>query len=204
MDTFRHGLAIVLLCTMPMLLIWWPLFHGLIGFWRRVGPGVTYGVLLGAFALGALGLFQIRDRLLGTDFGTSWPLFAAGAGCMALAGWLRRRLHRDITNRFLFGLPEVAPERYPQPLVRSGLYARVRHPRYLQMGLALLGYALVANFLSSYVLVLLWLPGVYVIVVFEERELRVRFGTEYDDYCREVPRFLPHIGGRPSHRNGGS
>jgi len=27
----------------------------------------------------------------------------------------------------------------------------------------------------------------------EERELRERFGAEYDAYCRRVPRFLPRL-----------
>jgi protein-S-isoprenylcysteine O-methyltransferase Ste14 len=193
MDAFRYWLAVVLLCTIPMLCVYWPVVHGFIRFWRRAGPGVTYGVMLAGFALGASGLFLARGRLLGADFGTQWPLVTIGAACLALAGWLHRELYRDITNRFLVGMPELAPERYPQPLVRSGLYARVRHPRYLQMAVALLGYALVANYLSSYVLALLWLPGMYVTVLFEERELRERYGAEYDEYCRKVPRLVPRL-----------
>ncbi len=204
MDAFRYGLAVVLLCTMPMLFVYWLAFHGLIRYWRRAGPGATYTVMIAGIALGACGLFLARGRLLGADFGTQWPLVAAGSICLALAGWLRRELHRDITARLLVGMPEVAPARYPQALVRTGLYARVRHPRYLQMGLALLGYALVANYLAAYALALLWAPAVYAIVLAEERELRARYGAEYDQYCREVPRFLPRIGGGPSHENGGS
>jgi protein-S-isoprenylcysteine O-methyltransferase Ste14 len=33
------------------------------------------------------------------------------------------------------------------------------------------------------------------VVLLEERELRDRFGAEYDEYCRRVPRYIP---GRPS------
>jgi len=71
------------------------------------------------------------------------------------------------------------------------LYAHVRHPRYLQLLLALLGWAMLANYLAPYVVLLLWIPAVYLIVVIEERELRQRYGEEYTQYCREVPRFLP-------------
>jgi protein-S-isoprenylcysteine O-methyltransferase Ste14 len=91
------------------------------------------------------------------------------------------------------GLPEVAPERYLQPLVHIGLYSRVRHPRYLQFLLAQLGWAMVVNYLVIYLVWLLWLFAVYVIVVLEERELRDRLGEEYERYSREVPRFFPHI-----------
>jgi len=38
---------------------------------------------------------------------------------------------------------------------------------------------------------------VFLIVQLEERELRERFGTEYEAYCRRVPRFVPVRGRRP-------
>jgi protein-S-isoprenylcysteine O-methyltransferase Ste14 len=44
--------------------------------------------------------------------------------------------------------------------------------------------------------VALWLPGIYVIVRLEEKELRDRFGLAYDEYRRRVPRFLPRISRR--------
>ena len=94
----------------------------------------------------------------------------------------------------LVGMPELDPEHHEQKLVRSGVYGRIRHPRYAQFIVGLLGYALVANYLTAYLTWLLWLPGVYVLVLFEEKELRERFGEEYDRYCREVPRFVPKIG----------
>jgi protein-S-isoprenylcysteine O-methyltransferase Ste14 len=30
-----------------------------------------------------------------------------------------------------------------------------------------------------------------VLVLLEERELRDRFGAEYEEYCRQVPRWIP-------------
>jgi protein-S-isoprenylcysteine O-methyltransferase Ste14 len=192
-ETFRYGLALVLLITLPPLLFYWPVVHGFIGFWRRVGPWATYVVLLGGAALGAFGLFWVRADLLSVEFGTSWPLVAGGASCLAAAGWFRAMLHRDVTNKLLSGLPELAPERHHQRLVRTGLYARVRHPRYVQFLLALLGYALITNYFAVYVVWLLWLPAMYVISLFEERELRHRFGDEYERYLEEVPRFFPRL-----------
>ena len=55
------------------------------------------------------------------------------------------------------------------------------------------GSALIANYLALYLIVALWLPGIYVIVLIEEKELRDRFGAAYDDYCRRVPRFIPRF-----------
>jgi protein-S-isoprenylcysteine O-methyltransferase Ste14 len=89
------------------------------------------------------------------------------------------------------GLPELAPERYSPTFVTEGLYTWMRHPRYVQVALALLGYAFIANYLALYGVVALWLPGIYVIALLEERELRNRFGAAYDEYCRRVPQFVP-------------
>jgi protein-S-isoprenylcysteine O-methyltransferase Ste14 len=98
------------------------------------------------------------------------------------------------------GFPEIAPDRFPRPLITEGIYGRIRHPRYVQLLIALTGYALIANYLAAYLAVALWVPGIYVIVRLEEKELRAHFGDAYDDYCRRVPRFLPKLKGDSSTR----
>ena len=57
--------------------------------------------------------------------------------------------------------------------------------------LALLGWALIANYLAPYGVVALGTVTIYGVVLLEEKELRDRFGKEYEDYCRCVPRFFP-------------
>jgi protein-S-isoprenylcysteine O-methyltransferase Ste14 len=185
--------ALFLVVTLPPLLFFWPLIHQFVRFWRKLGPAATYSLLGALFATLGYGLFRIREVLLAVDFGTSWPLVALGSGFLATAAWLRLQLHRHVTTRILAGLPELAPDRYPTKLVTEGLYARVRHPRYVQFALALLGYALIANYLAVYLLFLAWLAGIGIIAVLEEGELRDRFGKEYEEYCRRVPRFLPRF-----------
>ena len=54
---------------------------------------------------------------------------------------------------------------------------------------------LIVNNLAVYLLWLAWMPGIWIVVGFEERELRQRFGPAYDDYCRRVPRFVPRRDG---------
>ena len=53
--------------------------------------------------------------------------------------------------------------------------------------------ALAVNYLAVYLLLILYIPVIYLVVVLEERELRERFGIAYDRYCREVPRFIPRL-----------
>ena len=61
---------------------------------------------------------------------------------------------------------------------------QVRHPRYLQLLLALLGGSLLAYPLAAYRACALWIPGAWGIVRLEAKELRKRYGRECEDYCR--------------------
>jgi protein-S-isoprenylcysteine O-methyltransferase Ste14 len=47
------------------------------------------------------------------------------------------------------------------------------------------------NYLALYVALPLSLAALYLIVILEEKELRNRFGSQYEKYCHSVPRFIP-------------
>ena len=194
MNAIRYSLALLLVISLPAMLLFWLLIHPFIHTWRWLGPAWTYSIIGTLLVLLTAGLFLIREPLLAVDFGTCYPLLAAGLGCLAVAVGLRRSLHQvPITTRVLVGLPELAPAHYPQALITTGLYARLRHPRYVQVALALLGYALIANYLAIYLVFAAWLIVMYPLVLLEERELRERFGEAYEAYCRQVPRFIPRL-----------
>jgi protein-S-isoprenylcysteine O-methyltransferase Ste14 len=175
------------------LFLYWLLIHPFVNFWRGKGIGTTYGAVLTIIGMGMIGLFSIRHHLLTNDYGTNYTLIVLGVVCLVAAGRMRLALHKHLSIKTLLGLPEIAPDRYPRMLITDGIYARVRHPRYVQLLIALLGYALIANYLAAYLVIALWFSGIYVIVVLEERELRAHFGAAYDDYCRKTPRFLPRL-----------
>ena len=193
MGAIRYFIALILVVSLPMLFLYWVLIHPLIKFWRAKGVRLTYTVILTLIAIGMIGLFSIRQELLTTDFGTSYPLLIVGILCLVLAGAMRFAIQRHLTMKILLGLPEIAPDRYPRALITDGIYARVRHPRYAQLLIALAGYALIANHLASYIVVALWLPAIHVIVALEEKELLEHFGESYANYCLRVPRFIPKI-----------
>ena len=71
------------------------------------------------------------------------------------------------------------------------MYSRIRHPRYVEIVLGSLAYALFANDLGAYIMAFLTIPGLHAIVLLEERELVERFGQEYRDYALRVPRYIP-------------
>jgi protein-S-isoprenylcysteine O-methyltransferase Ste14 len=193
MDSFRYLLAIFLVVSLPALFLYWLLIHPFVDFWRGKGIGFTYGSVLSIVTAGMIGLFSIRRFLLEVEFGTNYALIALGLLCLVLAGVTRFAIQKKLSMKVLLGLPEIAPDRFPRKLITDGIYAHIRHPRYLQFLIALVGYALIANYLAVYLTVVLWIVGIYVIVLLEEKELTDHFGEIYQAYCRRVPRFLPKL-----------
>lgn len=194
MNSLRYFLAVILVVSLPPLFLYWLLIHPFVAFWRGKGIGTTYATVLTTVGVAMVALFSMRHSLLRIDFGTSYWLIALGVLCLVLSGLMRFALQKHLTIKTLVGFPEIAPERYPRKLITEGIYSRMRHPRYVQFLTALAGYALVANYLASYIVVALWLPGIYVIVLLEEKELHDHFGKVYDEYRRQVPRFMPRLG----------
>jgi protein-S-isoprenylcysteine O-methyltransferase Ste14 len=187
----RRFIAIMLAVTLPPSILYWFIVHPFVGFWRRMGLTVTY-VFLTVFYLGSMvGLFLVRDTLLGRDFGNSALLGIVSLPLFIAAIMISRKRKRYLTFRHLAGVPEIAPEKHGTGLLREGIYGRIRHPRYVEFGLGLISYALFANYERLYWMTAATLVLLYVIVLIEERELRERFGQEYVDYSAQVPRFIP-------------
>ncbi len=187
----RRVIGIMLAISLPPAILYWYIIHPFIGFWRRMGLRVTY-VFLTVFYLGSMvGLYLIRDTLLGRDLGSSRVLALAAVPLMVMAIVIGRKRRKYLTFRRLAGVPELAPEKHGIGLLREGIYSRIRHPRYVEFSLGLVAYALFANFERLYWMTAATLVLLYIIVLMEERELRQRFGQEYVDYAAQVPRFIP-------------
>ena len=147
---------------------------------------------IAVFYLGCVvGLFQLRRPLLAVEFGTNYWLIGLGALILAATMALAWQRQKQLTIRILVGVPELAPDSHPQKLLTEGIYARIRHPRYVEAVAGILGCALIINYLAVYVIYIISLGAIYLIVNLEEKELRERYGGEYEDYCRRVPRFIP-------------
>lgn len=193
MNLLRYYIALFLIVAIPSALILWLLIHPFVRFWRRLGAVWTYGLVGVVQAWVMAGIFRVRRYLLAIDFGASHGLIVLGLGLLAAAVGLRLWHRRYMKTGTMLGLPEVAPGSYPGRLITEGPYAWVRHPRYVQVTLALWGFAFIANCLAVYGMAVLWMVGIYFIVLLEENELRQRFGPAYEDYCRRVPRFVPKL-----------
>ena len=173
--------------------MYWFSVHPFVAFWRRVGARMTVAIHVALIALLATPVFLLRNSVLAVDYGTNPVLMAIAAGLFCIAMALRMRVHRVFGNGLLMGLPELSPERYGHQLVTTGIYAWIRHPRYVQMVLLTLVCALFSNYLAAHVLVAISVLWVALLVPVEEKELRARFGDHYLAYAGRVPRFLPTL-----------
>jgi protein-S-isoprenylcysteine O-methyltransferase Ste14 len=89
-----------------------------------------------------------------------------------------------------------APVAPPTKLVVVGFYRYVRNPMYVGFLIGWLGLWFIFGRADLAVIgvVCLVALGVDLFVMFyEEPHLRELFGAEYDEYCRNVPRWLPRL-----------
>jgi len=196
LESARYYVAMLLVISLPGVILYWFSVHPFIDFWRRLDARLALAINYGLILAVSVALFQVRKPLLSIEYGANPALIAISAVLLAVSAALRRKLSRHLPFKTLTGLPELDPGRYPSRLVTEGPYARVRHPRYVQMMLAVLAYALFANYLAGYLTVLICAVLGYFLVLVEEKELCGRFGTEYEAYANRVPRFFPRRGRR--------
>lgn len=190
-DTARYVMAVVLIMTWPPALLYWFIVHPFVGVWRRVGWRQTFGLLGLFFVLSAATLWWYRDAILIRDLGSRWPNLVIALPLLMLASWLQRERKKQLDWKTLAGLPELSPEAHAGPLLTEGIYGVIRHPRYVEAALGALAWAMLVNYASVYALTALFLVLLLPIVLFEERELRARFGARYVAYAQRVPRFVP-------------
>jgi len=99
----------------------------------------------------------------------------------------------ETTARFaLQGRGTPAPWAPPERFVEHGSYRFVRSPMYLGVLLLVVGQALLLGQEILYAwAAAAWLIFTSFLVLYEESQLRRRFGDSYDDYRRRVRRWIP-------------
>lgn len=223
MDTARYVLAVVIWATLPPAFLYWYLIHPFAGYWRTVGPARTY-LVVGPVCLLALGmLLRWRGPVAGTDLGENWALFYTGLMLWGVSIFMERRIRKQLDFRTLAGVPELRPRRegdavgadpsvdrgegaasdaedstplpaQGSPLLTDGMYARVRHPRYVSVFVGTVGWSLMANHGASYAVTAALIPLTLGLVHMEEKELVERFGDAYRAYQARVPALIPRLG----------
>lgn len=191
LEVGRAVMAVIVLISVPGAILVWLVIHPAADFWRRRGPVVTYMTVASlGVGLGVV-LYQRRDSLLGEVLPFDPWLAGVGLAFYGIAIWLELLCRRHLKLRTLVGLPEVGSD--PSRLLDQGIYARIRHPRYVSFTFGVLGWAMILNYRGLYYVLLAALPLLLLVVWLEERELRSRFGDEYVAYMQRVPRFFPRL-----------
>lgn len=143
-----------------------------------VAPGMVAGYI-------PLGLLQWGAKIAAGIFAyLAFPLWLIGGAILLWSFW----------NFLNEGRGTPAPIDPPKELVAAGFYRYVRNPMYVGILAMILGYFLWFGY---------WNLLIYAIVVFiafdlfvtfyEEPTLKRKFGTAYEEYCRRVPRWIPHF-----------
>jgi protein-S-isoprenylcysteine O-methyltransferase Ste14 len=94
----------------------------------------------------------------------------------------------------IWGRGTPAPFDAPRQFVSVGPYKYVRNPMYIGAWMVLLGCGL---YLRSFSILILSLASLVLahlfVILYEERDLRDRFGASYEEYCNSVPRWIPTV-----------
>ena len=124
----------------------------------------------------ALGLAAFAVLVIVVDQGPIWPCVLVSGVGEALQWWAAGHLRKNVA------------------LAASGPYALVRNPMYIGRFLVGLGFAIAPWFWPvALVYVVAFAAYAHARVLREEGRLRQVIGEPYLRYCREVPRWFPHL-----------
>lgn len=116
----------------------------------------------------------------------AWPIRLIGVviaiPALAISASSANRFQRVGTN--------ILPHLDPDVLVSDGHFRWTRNPMYVGFLGLLSGVAIAVGSLTAWIgPVLYFLYSHLWIIPFEEKRMQARFGTDYDDYRRRVPRW---------------
>jgi protein-S-isoprenylcysteine O-methyltransferase Ste14 len=171
----------------------WLLVHPFANFWRRT-RGRAYAAFAVLLWLSFEGGFWLtRESWFHQTFDRPWQLWLLGAALIAVEPLLVSRIEGQLSAPILVGWAERDPRQFPPRVVDTGIYARLRHPRYVAAMSALLGLAVFSGSLRMVELSFLSIPVYWLLTEEEERELLARIGEPFREYRQRVPRFLPRL-----------
>lgn len=149
-------------------------------FWTILLPGFFAGYVPWRY----FGLSRVRLHLLD-------PMEALGLLCIGLGVAL---LAACIFEFARSGRGTLSPLDPPRHLVVRGLYKYVRNPMYLSVTMIVLGEVLVTRSRGLALYWAIWFLCVNLFVIgYEEPTLARQFGASYEQYRREVGRWIPRV-----------
>jgi protein-S-isoprenylcysteine O-methyltransferase Ste14 len=186
-------IAIAVLAFEMPVPIYWLILHNRVFFWRRHVRAAFPVAVLAGWGIVDFVLYRFRLELIRRD-GLSW-LALLGMVLIAFDVFAFCPSEAVLGGRRIVGHSELAGSR---ELIVRGLYARVRHPRYLGMMSGVFGACLIVALPPLWGASVLWLVLALASIRAEENELHTRLGPAYAAYAKRVPALLPF---RPGSRD---
>jgi protein-S-isoprenylcysteine O-methyltransferase Ste14 len=114
----------------------------------------------------------------------AFPLWIIGGVILLWSFW----------NFLIEGRGTPAPLDPPKELVAVGFYRYVRNPMYVGVLLILIGHFLWFKniWLIVYAVVAFLIVHLFV-TMYEEPTLKRKFGADYEEYLKKVPRWIPRL-----------
>lgn len=143
-----------------------------------LAPGTVAGFI-------PLGLLRTGSQMqLGFLSYLAFPLWLIGIAMLVWCFW-------DFVQK---GKGTPVPTEPPNELVVTGLYNHVRNPMYVGIASILIGHFLWFGFWN----LLIYMAVVVIafhsfVTLYEEPNLRQRFGAAYEEYLTRVPRWIPRV-----------
>ena len=181
----RFTAIAVLAFEMPVP-IYWLTLHLPVSFWRRHRRAAFPLAVLAAWGIVDVLLYRYRLELFRHEI--SFGAALVGMALIAFDVFAFSTSEAMLGGRRIVGHSELAGNR---ELIARGLYARVRHPRYLGMMAGVLGACLIVASGPLWAASVVWLLLALLTIRAEERELRARLGPAYAAYAEHVPALLP-------------
>src|SRR6516225_11658276 len=165
---------------------------------QRTDRGASWPTIVASLAAGAA-FFALWFWLLPTWLG--FHVATVGAGRLRWVAAVPSVLGFTVALRCVWdfgrtGHGTPAPMAPPQRLVVVGFYRYVRNPMYLGFLAGWTGLWVVfghTNLLAVAIALAVVLGVALFVKFYEEPTLQRRFGTDFEEYCRNVPRWIPRV-----------
>ena len=187
--------------AMMMVMMWpaIPMFlielHLAVNFWRKLGVW-TYLTMILQWVPIALVLYLLQGTILHYEIELGTPFLVFGilliAAAVALHGWTAKLIGIKATIGYTELKPDISSEK--RSLITSGPFSIVRHPSYWAHTAIMTGIFLITGIVAVGIIALIDVAITYFVTTkLEDQELVERFGNQYREYQKRVPKFFPKV-----------
>lgn len=193
-----NQLALMMVMMWPAIPMFLIELHFAINFWRKLGVW-TYFVIIVEWLPLAFVLYLLQGTILHYEVALGLPFLVLGimlvATGFALHAWTAKLIGIKATIAYTELKSDISSEN--QSIVVSGPFSEVRHPSYWAHTAIITGVFLVTGIITVAIIALVDLAITYFITTtLEDKELIERFGNQYREYQRKVPKLFPKLHSR--------